>query len=89
MSPKRSKTPLRKKPRWQFFYAGLILGLFSTISLGRFGVGPRIGDGTGFYVMFFLLGGKRHALVHGRIRAEVMKAAWHMADVGRPATFLF
>ena len=30
-----------------------MLGLFGTISLGWFGVGQRVGDGTGFYMMFF------------------------------------
>ncbi len=39
--------------RWHAIYAAIVLGLFGTISLAWFGVGQRVGDGTGFYVMFF------------------------------------
>ena len=39
--------------RWHAFYAAAVLGLFGAVSLGWFGVGQRVGDGTGFYVMFF------------------------------------
>ena len=52
-----SKVPPDPAPisnrRWHMLYAAVVLGLFGTISLGWFGVGQRIGDGTGFYVMFF------------------------------------
>ena len=39
--------------RWHAIYAAVVLGLFGTISLGWFGVGQRVGDGTGYYVMLF------------------------------------
>ncbi len=54
MNPKVAQpSPRPRTPPWHAFYAIVILGLFGAISLGWFGVGQRVGDGTGFYVMCF------------------------------------